>query len=357
MIFVLIAAAYLGLWPVPIQAVGWQAPTAPGFTGAYAANDKLHGQHLISLDGEVGPEHIIASSDGRLYVPVASGKILRMDRDGDHREVFADTGGRPLGMAIDEHGSLIVADALRGLLSVDGSGKVSVLADAVDGTPVRFANAVAISRSGKIYLTDSSTRFVPSERGTTMEAAMLDVLEQSCTGRVIEYDPVRRATRLLSEGLCLANGIVVAADEQAVLVAESGRYRVWRIPLDAERLDVRKPGAASVVLDNLPGYPDNLTRGANGKVWLGLAGPRNELDAMAGSPRLREMVLRVPRAFWPTPKPYGHVIAFTENGNVVADLQDPDGASVSTTGVTETADRLYIQSIDGRNIGWLAKAQ
>jgi hypothetical protein len=58
---------------------------------------------------------------------------------------------------------------------------------------------------------------------------------------------------------------------------------------------------------------------------------------------------------WPVPKPYGHVIAFTEDGKVVADLQDPTGAYPETTAVTETADRLYVQSLHAPWLGWLPR--
>ena len=94
-------------------------------------------------------------------------------------------------------------------------------------------------------------------------------------------------------------------------------------------------------------------RGLNGRIWLGLAGQRDDLDAMAGQPFLRKLVLRIPRAFWPAPRNYGHVLAFTEAGKVVADLQDPSGASPVTTGATETIDRLYIQNVNGNSVAWL----
>jgi hypothetical protein len=83
---------------------------------------------------------------------------------------------------------------------------------------------------------------------------------------------------------------------------------------------------AKVVLGNLPGYPDNLMRGLTGKdgkarLWLGLAKPRSALvDAMAQRTWLRERNLRLPRALWPIPKPYGYVIAFTEDGQITDDL-------------------------------------
>jgi hypothetical protein len=115
------------------------------------------------------------------------------------------------------------------------------------------------------------------------------------------------------------------------------------------------------LLDNLPGYPDNLMRGlptadGQGKIWLGLAKPRGAaVDQLADKPFLRELTLRLPRALWPIPEPYSHVMAFTEDGKIVADLQDPSGSYPETTGVTETADRLYIQSLHANGLGWVRK--
>jgi sugar lactone lactonase YvrE len=125
----------------------------------------------------------------------------------------------------------------------------------------------------------------------------------------------------------------------------------------ANDLDVTSRSPQAVVLfDNLPGYPDNLMRGLDGRIWLGFSGPRSaDVDGMAEKPFLRELTLRLPRALWPLPKPYGHVLAFTEDGKVVADLQDPTGAHPQTTGLTETADRLYVQNLHLNVLGWLPK--
>ena len=48
-------------------------------------------------------------------------------------------------------------------------------------------------------------------------------------------------------------------------------------------------------------------------------------------------------------------MAFTENGEIAADLQDPAGAYPETTAVTETRERLYIQSLHAKGLGWLAR--
>ena len=349
--------AYLALWPVPIQPVSWKAPAASGYVGPHAANQKLAGLKMIDLGGEEGPEHIVLARDGKLYTTVLSGNILRMNPDGSGREVFANTGGRVLGFDFDAAGNLIAADAVKGLLSIGPDRKITVLTDQVGGDPIRYADAVVVARNGKIYLSDASTRFAPAQWGGTFEASVLDIIEQSSTGRILEYDPATRGTRVVAKGLSFANGVALSQDEKDLFVAETGKYRVWKIPTEARELDIAQGGAqARVLLDNLPGYPDNLMRGLDGKIWMGLTKPRSPVvDGMAEKPFLRAMTLRLPRALWPVPKAYGHVMAFTEDGKIVADLQDPSGAYPETTAVTETADRLYVQSLHAKGLGWMDK--
>jgi sugar lactone lactonase YvrE len=348
--------AYLLLWPVPVQPVSWNAPKAPGYQGPHAVNDKLSQLTLIDLHGEEGPEHIMIGPDGKLYTTVASGKILRMAQDGSGQETFASTGGRVLGFDFDAQGQLVAADAVKGLLSISQDGKVSVLTDKVDGDPIRYADAVVVAKSGKMYFSDASTRFGPAQWGGTFEASILDILEQSATGRILEYDPATRATRILAQGLSFANGLALSHDEASLFVNETGKYRVWKLAVGAQKLqlgDGPPPASAQVLFENLPGYPDNLMRGQDGKIWLGFAKPRNPtIDGFADKPWLRSLTLRLPRAMWPIPKAYGHVMAFTEDGKVVVDMQDPTGAYPEATGVTETADRLYIQSLHAKGLGW-----
>jgi sugar lactone lactonase YvrE len=353
---VLLAAAYLLLWPVPISPVAFTLPTAPGYGGVYAVNAKLANLQLIDLHGEVGPEHIAFGPDGKLYTTVASGNILRMNADGAEQTVFANTGGRVLGFDFDSSGNLIAADAIRGLLSIAPDGKTTtVLTDSVNGDAIRYADAVVVAKSGKMYFSDASTRFAPKDWGGTFEASVLDIIEGASTGRILEYDPATQATRVLAYGLSFANGVALSADEQTLFVNETGKFRLWKIAVAASGLNVAQSNPqATVLMDNLPGYPDNLMRGLDGKIWLGLAKPRNpKADAMADKPWLRRLSLRLPRALWPIPPSYGHVIAFTEDGKIVADLQDPTGVYPETTAITETRDRLYVQSLHAHGLGWL----
>jgi sugar lactone lactonase YvrE len=370
-ILILAAIAYLALFPMPLKPVIWSAPKAPGYTGAHAVNQKLAGLTAIAIGKDEGPEHIAIGPDGKLYAAVASGSILRMNADGSAQEVFASTGGRVLGFDFDAAGRFIAADAYRGLLAIGPDKTVTVLADKVTpDDPILYADAVVVAKTGKIYFTDASHRFGAKQWGGTFNASVLDILEHSATGRVLEYDPASKAVRIVMSDLSFANGIALSADESQLFVAETGEYRVWKLPVTASKVNARmaatfelgtapatgaKPEAV-VVLNNLPGYPDNLMRGMNGRIWVGLAKPRSNLiDMMADKPFLREATVRLPKELWPVPKPYGHVIAFDESGKIVADLQDPAGTYPETTGVTETADKLYIQSLHAKVLGFMPK--
>ncbi|MGY4831577.1 SMP-30/gluconolactonase/LRE family protein [Sphaerotilaceae bacterium SBD11-9] len=360
---VAVLAAYLLLWPVPVQPAAWAAPKAPGYSGAHAVNTRLAGLQSLSLGNDEGPEHIMLR-DGWLYTAVASGAILRMRPDGSGRELVVQTGGRPLGFDFDANGALVIADPMAGehggLLRVTGSGasaKTELLTDSVNGDAIRYADGVVVAKNGRIYFTDASRRFGAKQWGGTFNASVLDILEHQSSGRLLEYDPATQATRVLLSDLCFPNGLALSADEQHVFVNETGEYRIWKVGVGAANVSAKQPSAdAQVLLANLPGHPDNLMRGQAGRIWVGLVKPRGAfIDDSAGKPWLRSLAMRLPKALWPVPPAYGHVFAFDESGKVLVDLQDPSGAYPEATAITETDDRLYVQSLHAKTLGWMEK--
>ena len=188
---------------------------------------------------------------------------------------------------------------------------------------------------------------------------LLDIIEHQSTGRILEYDPVTKKTRVVIEGLSFANGVALSSDEQYLFVSETGEYRIWKVAVTAQRVQARSAAsspsdAAKVLLSNLPGFPDNIMRGQDGRLWAGLAKPRSSFsDDNAGRPWLRSLALRLPRSMWPVPPAYGHVFAFDESGRVLTDLQDPSGAYPETSGATEAGEFIYIQSLHAKTLGVL----
>jgi sugar lactone lactonase YvrE len=332
---------YLLAWPVPIEPQAWEAPPNPGYTGDFTANQRLTRLETLSIGDEAGPEAVTLDAEGRVYVSTVGGRIVRLQPDGSSAERWADTGGRPLGLEFDAAGNLIVADAIRGLLSIDPGGIVTVLATEADGIPIRYANEVDVAPDGRIYFSESSNKFAPADWTGTYRAALLDIMEHGGNGRLLVYDPETASATTVLDGIAYANGVALAHDGSFVLLAETASYRILRIWLSGPLIGTVEP-----FIEALPGFPDNITRGLDGRYWVALVSPRNELiDRLAGKPFLRKLVQRLPTFVRPAATHYGHVIAVDGDGRVVADLQDPDGAYPTITEARETEEYLWLGSL------------
>lgn len=339
--------AYLLFWPVSVRPVAWEAPPNPGYTGVFEPNDRLGALEFIDLGGRSGPEDADVGPDGLIYTATHDGEILRIGADGSV-SVFAQTGGRPLGIEFGADGMLYVADAYRGLLMIDRAGAVTLLSDTdPDGGPILYADDVDIGPDGAVYFSDASTRFGAEAHGGTLAASVLDLVEHSGSGRVLKYDPSTGLTTPFADGLTFANGVAVDEAGEALFVVETGAYRIWRYPLDG--------GPGRVVLDNLPGFPDNINNAPDGTFWVGLVSPRNAMmDGLSGAPFLRRVVMRLPEALTPAPTRYGFILRMDAEGRVIETLQDPSGGYALTTGAVTLADgRIVATSLTEPRLGVL----
>jgi len=147
-----------------------------------------------------------------------------------------------------------------------------------------------VAADGKIYFSDASTKFGAREWGGTYEASLLDILEHGGHGRLLAWDPATSKATTLVSGLNFANGVAVSHDQTHVLVVETGSYRVLRHWLAGP-----KRGRTEPLIEALPGFPDNIKPGLDGRYWVALISPRNKMvDALSDRPFIRRMVQRLP---------------------------------------------------------------
>jgi len=351
LVIMITLVAYLLLWPVPVEPVSWSAPVDKGFVGDFEKNTKLDAIEIINLPDTHGPEGL-AFLDDEVYAATREGWIVRYDQQTGEQVKWVNTGGSPLGIVFDAHNNLLIADAYKGLLKVSPAGDISVLTRSVNGTDIDYADDLDVTADGKIYFSDASTKFGAQSNGGTYAASLLDTMEHGGHGRLLVYDPADESTKLLMDGLNFANGVAVDADSQFVLVNETGSYRIHKYWLQGD-----KAGQSEVLIDNLPGFPDNVVRGRDGRFWVGLVSPRSKpLDDLSMSPLVRKIFQRFPPFMRPQAVPYSHVFAMTGDGEVLASLQDPEGEHHTNTGALETEDWLYISSLHADNlarISWL----
>src|SRR5215210_5875239 len=217
-LILVVALAYLLFAPVPITPAAWTPPAAPALTGQYEQNTRLSPVEKLSVGEGHKPEDVALDAEGKIYSGFEDGRIMVLQPDGTQPRVFSNTGGRPLGLIFDHSGNLLVADAIKGLLSIDKSGEVKVLAVEADGVKFVCLNDLDVGADGTIYFTEASNRFPMSQFAN-------DLLEHQPNGRLRALDPQTQKPRTLLRDLYCANGVAVSPDQSFVLVAETGKYR------------------------------------------------------------------------------------------------------------------------------------
>jgi sugar lactone lactonase YvrE len=312
----------------------WQPPTATGLVGAFTPNDALTGLTRIDVPG-TGPEDIAFDAHGTMFTGLEDGRILALPAEGADWRLVTDTGGRPLGIEIHPDGYLIVCDAVRGLLRVNpDDGEVGVLVAAVNGEALQVTNNASVARDGTIYFSQSSRKF-------TLEHLKADLLEHGEHGRLLRHTPDGE-TEVLLEQLSFANGVCLAADESFLLVAETSAYRIRKYWLTGPNA-----GRDEVLIENLPGFPDNISLGSDGRFWVAMPSERNALldTLLPKPPFLRKLVWALPDALQPEASRITFVFALNGDGEVISNLQADGKAFHYVTGVREHRGSLYLGSL------------
>ena len=287
---------------------------------------------LIPVGGH-GPEDVVVDGEGRIYTGVDDGRILRVSPDGRRIDVIADTGGRPLGLELYGEDELLICDARAGLLVVPLSGGTpSVLATAALGLDFVFCNNAAVAADGTIYFTDSSRRFgIDNWRD--------DLIEQTGGGRLLRRSP-DGSIDLLLDGLQFANGVALPPDESFVAVAETGAFSVSRVRLS--------DGHRDVLVEDLWGFPDNISTGSDGLIWITQASPRvPALDVVRRLPAfLRAGVRALPTSLQPSPGREVGVLGVSTGGKVEHELRGEIDGFHMLVGVREWQGKLYFGSLE-----------
>jgi sugar lactone lactonase YvrE len=331
---------FLVLKETPVDPVSYTPPEAPDLVGVLASNELLMDAEIIAAGKINGPEDVAIDEEGRLYGGTHDGEIIRIWPDGKI-ETFAVTDGRPLGLHFDGVGNLIVCDAYKGLLSIDTGGVVTALTASAEGVPFKFIDDLDIASDGIIYFSDASDTFDHAHY-------LFDLIESRPHGRLMSYNPADDTVKVLLKDLYFANGVALSKNENFVLVNETYRYRVIRYWLTGPRA-----GTSDVFADNLPGFPDGISADRKGTFWMALFTVRNPLmDIIHPYPFLKTLLAKLPQPLWPKPKPYGFVLAFDEEGNIIENLQEPTGKYLrEITSVQEHEGSLYLGSLHNDRIG------
>ena len=246
------------------------------------------------------PEGVAWGPDGRIYAGGEAGQIYAIGDDGEVQEI-ASTGGFMYGVTVDGRGDIIACDFGRAEIArVTGTGDISTVTTGTPDHPIRVPNFTAFDDTGNLYVTDSGNWgaddglvFRVDTEGTT----------QVWSARVPGFP----------------NGCCLSIEGDALLVVESSRRRVVRVPIGADG----DAGEPEVVVELAGSQPDGIALAADGTMFVGCYRPdRVWRIAPGGSPEIL--------------------------------LDDPDGVSLNQPAnvafIGADLDRLAISSLGGWSI-------
>ncbi len=289
---------------------------------------------VVGVPGDA-PEDVVVDADGQLWTGLVDGRIVRIGADGVPA-VVGRTKGRPLGLAVGRDGRLLICTSPGGLVAMDTStGQVDTLVEAINGRALQFCSNVVETSDGTIYFTESTSAF-------TYQDFSAAILEARGRGGLFRREPDGTVCVVL-EGLYFANGVTLTSDESALIFAETQARRLSKYWLTGPQA-----GQVSPLVDNLPGYPDNLSTGSDGRIWCAIVSPANgSVEWLAPrAPALRKLVWRLPARVQPKITPEVWAVAFDPvTGAPVAGLHTTHPDFGQTTGLVEQGDRLWLACI------------
>lgn len=338
---ILLLVLYFLLWPTPVAPQAWQPDPIPELTGKWAANKTIQQPDVLYPGLCDGCEDVAISTGGTMYGSSSDGtiKLFRSLRT-QEAEILANTGGRPLGMHFDKNENLWVCNADQGLLQITLEGGVFSIVPDYEGEAFRFTNDLDIGQTGMVYFTDASQKY-------GIDQYKFDLIEHRATGRFFSYNPAEKITTLLADELYFANGVAVEWEENFALVCETGNNQVRKIWLKGP-----KKGTSEVIIDNLPGYPDGISRGSNGIYWLTLISPRKGiLEKYMNQPLVIKMIAKLPEFLQPAPGNFLHILGINAEGEIVYNIQKENPTFGQISSVQESYGQLFFGSLNQSGIG------
>jgi len=283
-----------------------------------------------------GPEDTLMDGRGNLYTGLKNnGTVVRIDLETGKAETIAEVGGMPLGLDWLPDGRLLVCNGVLGLQAVEvSSGGVEKID--VKGIEFNLCNNAHVMPDGTLFVSESSRKY-------PLQQYSKDLIENTASGRLLKVETDGPPTVLI-EGLSFANGVAYLEEIDTVLVAETGQARIHGVKPD---------GTDRHVFAETPGYPDNLSIGSDGNVWVAIPSTLNEtLGKLHDMPLLvRKIASSLPTFMQPKPVLCCSVLVYDAEGKIVERFEGSASAYHTVTGAHERNGLVAIGSIEQTSIG------
>ena len=143
--------------------------------------------------------------------------------------------------------------------------------------------------------TDDSTLYFTHTGEISMDRYHLELLSKQPSGKIYKHDMKTGRTEIFADQLHFPNGITYSKKDNCLYVNHLNKYEVIKFSLVAGT----PKNSYSVVMANLPGFPDNLKVTEDNKLWVAIPSLRDPVTNMLDNyPLVRKMIINSRIPLW-----------------------------------------------------------
>ena len=198
-----------------------------------------------------------------VFSDIPNNRMMRYDEASGQTSVFRSPSNNSNGNTVDNEGRLVTCEHLtRRVTRTDFDGKITVIADQVDGKRLNSPNDVTVKSDGTIWFTDPTYGILTDYEG--------DYGEEEIGGcHVYCHDP-RTGTRRVAADFVKPNGLAFSPDESILYVSDTGVSHLSGGPRHIRKLAVSADGKLEnigVFAECTSGLFDGFRVDRRGRIW------------------------------------------------------------------------------------------
>jgi gluconolactonase len=232
------------------------------FGALVRAHERLH-RLFDDCRWAEGPVYLPASRS-LVWSDIPADRLLRWDETTGAVGVLRSPSRYANGNTVDREGRLVSCEhGERRVTRTEPSGRITVLADRVDGRRLNSPNDVVVRSDGSVWFSDPTYGIDSDYEGHRGES-------ETAGSHVYRIDPVDGRCRRVADDFVQPNGLAFSLDERRLYVADTGESHVPGGPRHIRAFDVAADGRLSggdVLATCTAGVFDGMRLDEAGRIW------------------------------------------------------------------------------------------
>jgi gluconolactonase len=211
-----------------------------------------------------------------LFSDIPNNRIMRLDEDDDHCNVFRQPSMNSNGNTIDREGRLITCEhSGRRVTRTELDGSITIIADSYNGKKLNSPNDIVVASDGSIWFTDPAYGIGGYYEG-------IKAAPEQEKHNVFRVDPKTGNINVVADDFVEPNGIAFSPDEKKLYIIDTGFTDGPKNPshirvFDADVENGKLSNSKVFVEMPKPSITDGMRADRDGRIWCSVGwGDPNE---------------------------------------------------------------------------------